>query len=165
MDSGREEVTINPNVATWLVILIHLALGFMTTGLAVDEGFAEDKVTFDHERWRWALGVIGVFLTYRAARALVRSINRATVTYDSAERRSARLRGLLMILIAAGFFVASDDGELAQRSIQFMSWADPVYRVAAFLLVLTGLAQFGRPRGKTQPRETSDVFPDGMPRG
>lgn len=142
---------------------MHLGLGFVTIALAVDEGFAEGKVRFAHERWRWALGAVGVYLTYRAARGLVRSINRATIEYGPKERSRARLRGLFILLIAAGFFIAAQDQELPDRSLAFLSWARPFYTTGAIFLALTGFGQFLNPRGLARQPSAPDAFPEGYP--
>jgi hypothetical protein len=150
----RQEITIRPSVVGWILILMHLGLGFVTIALAVDEKFADGKVTFATERWRVALGLAGLFLTYRAARAVVRTISRAAIELGPHQRRNARIHGAVVLLIAAGFLAAAWNEDLANRSVEFMSWTKPVYIAGGILLLLTGLVQSLNPR--PIPQQTDD---------
>jgi hypothetical protein len=145
---------------TWVLILIHLALGFVTIVFALDEGFADGKVAFASDAWRVALGAAGAFLAYRAARALVRTINRATIDLGPDHYRRARINGMLLELIGAGFLIASWSEDLSANSVAFSSWAKPVYIGGGILLVLTGWVQWLKPGAARQPGSSPSPFPD-----
>lgn len=120
------------------MILAPLAFGFLTIALAVDEGFARGKVAFESDAWRIALGAIGAFVTYRAARALVRTINGATMELSPEESRRQRLRGWIFWLFGGALLLAVFNDEIAERSVSFRSWTRPVYVAGGIFLVLTG---------------------------
>jgi hypothetical protein len=123
----------------------------VTIALAVDDGFAEGKVIFASDAWRYVLGAAGAFLTYRAARALVRAINRATIALTPEHYRGARFFGILMVLIGVGFIIAARSDTLAERSIQLLGSTGHVYFGGGVLLVITGLFQMGRPSAEKAP--------------
>jgi hypothetical protein len=120
------------------MILAPLAFGFLTIALAVDPGFARGKVIFDDQSWRVVLGAIGAFVTYRAARAVVRTINGAPMELSAEETRRQRLRGWIFWLIGGAILLAVFNDEIAQRSVAFRSWTRPVYVAGGIFLVLTG---------------------------
>ena len=134
-----------------MLILVHLAIGFVTIVLAVDEDVAAGKVAFAGDAWRVVLGAAGLFMAYRAGRALVRTINAATIELGPEHFRRARVNGTIALLIGAGFLLASWNHDLAEESIAFSSWAKPVYVSGGLLMILTGLLQFVRPA--TTPRQ------------
>jgi hypothetical protein len=120
------------------MILAPLAFGFVTIALAVDPGFARGKVVFDDQSWRVVLGAIGAFVTYRAARAVVRTINGAPMELSPEETRRQRLRGWIFWLTGGAILLAVFNDEIAQRSVAFRSWTRPVYVAGGIFLVLTG---------------------------
>jgi uncharacterized membrane protein len=120
------------------MILAPLAFGFLTIALAVDQRFARGKVVFDDQSWRIVLGAIGAFVTYRAARAVVRTINGAPMELSPEETRRQRLRGWIFWLTGGAILLAVFNDEIAQRSVAFRSWTRPVYVAGGIFLVLTG---------------------------
>lgn len=154
------EVSLRPSTPTFVLILFNLALGFLSIVFALDENVAEGKVAFANDAWRWALGAAGAFIAYRAARALVRTINAATVDLSPAHFRRARVNGLVLELIGWGFILAAWNHDLGQRSVAFFSWAKPVYGAGGILLVLTGLLQFMKPASTPTQGPEPTSFPD-----
>lgn len=133
----REEVQVRGSLVGWILILAQLAFGFLTVALAVDERFARGKVVFDDEIWRVALGAAGAYLTYRASRAVVRTINRSPVELH-ADDRGTRLRGVVLWLIGGGFLLAALNEDIAARSIDFLGWVGRVYVAGGIYLLLIG---------------------------
>lgn len=129
------------------MILVQFAVGFLTVVFAIDENFAEGKVAFDAGAWKVVFGAVGVFITYRSARALMRTINGTTIELTPEHFRRARLNGTLLELIGIGLLVAVWSEDIARRTIAFDSWAKPLYIVGGILLVLTGLVQWMKPAG------------------
>ena len=127
-------------------MLASLALGFMTVVFALDEHVGGDKVVFAGDAWRVAFGVAGAFITYRSARAMVRTINGASIGLDAAHFRRARLNGAVIELIGIWFLVAAWSRDIGERSVAFTSWTKPVYIAGGILFILTGLAQWVRPK-------------------
>jgi hypothetical protein len=123
----------------WFLILFQLGLGFLTIALAVDGGFARGKAVFDHDNWRVVLGVAGGFLTYRAARGVVRTINRSPVELTAESVRRSRLYGLVLQVIGIGFLLAALNDTVGERSVDFVSWAKPVYVVGGIYVLIMGL--------------------------
>jgi uncharacterized integral membrane protein len=123
----------------WFLILWHLGLGFLTIALAVDERFARGKVVFDHENWRIVLGVAGGFLAYRAARAVVRTVNRAPVELGAEQTRRARVWGVVSQLIGVAFLLAALNETVGEHSVDFVSWTKPVYVAGGILALVMGL--------------------------
>ena len=134
----REEVTVKSSVVGWVLILFQLAIGFVSIAFAVDEGFAEGKVVFDHEAWRIVLGAAGAYLAFRAARAIVRTINRAPVELGPEQRRRSKRHGWIMWIIGAAFLFAALNRPYAERSVRFTAWAKPAAVVSGVYLVLMG---------------------------
>jgi hypothetical protein len=151
---------VRSGVVTSILILAHLALGFVTILLAVDEDVAEGNVRFAGDGWRIALGLAGVFLAYRAGRALVRTINGTAIELSPDVLRRARLNGTLLLLLGAAFLAASWSRSLGGGSVAFYSWARTVYVWGGWFVLLTGLLQFARPA--TTPRSGAEPmsFPD-----
>ena len=150
----HREMTLKASPTTMVLILVNLGLGFMTIVFALDEKVAEGKVAFASDAWRVALGAAGLYLSYRAARALVRTINGTTLELSPEHFRRTRINGTILELIGWGFILAAWNRDLGERSVMFTSWAKPVYIVGGILLVLTGLLQFIRPGG--DPKQGAD---------
>jgi hypothetical protein len=131
-------VKVRSTPVGWLLILLQLGLGFLTIALAVDEGFARGKVAFADDGWRIGFGAIGAYLTYRAARAFVRTINEATVELSDAQRRVSARLGLLSQLIGAAFLFASYNDWAQDHAVAFDSWTKPVYVAGGIYLILMG---------------------------
>jgi hypothetical protein len=142
----EREVTVQPSAVGWILVLYQLVLGFVTMALAVDEGFAEGKVAFQAEPWRVAFGVAGLYLFYRAARGVLRMVNRATVEITPEQHRNSRRHGIVHQLIGAGFLLVIWVGELGERSIEFESWARPFYIAAGIFLVWMGTLHWINPQ-------------------
>jgi hypothetical protein len=123
---------------SWLMILFPLVLGFLTIAFAVDESFARGRVVFDHERWRIAFGLVGAYLTYRAARAFVRTINRASVELGREQVRRSRQHGLVLLAIGAGFLLCVLNEVVGDHSVEFRSWARSLYVAGGIYLLLMG---------------------------
>ena len=151
-----EEVTIRPGPVAWILTLLQLGLGFMTIALAVDEGFARGKVFFAADGWRVALGAIGAFLFYRAARGIVRTINRTPVELSPQTRRSTRVYGVIVQLIGGAFWLAASNGEVAAHSIAFDGWAGSVYLVSGIFLVFFGTFYWMDPAKLAKARRAAE---------
>jgi hypothetical protein len=156
----HREMKLRGGPFSWVLILFQLVAGFLMVVFALDQDFARGKVAFDGSSWRVAFGIVGVFLTYRGARALVRTINGATLELSPDHFRRVRINGTLLELIGVALLVAAWGEDVIPDSISFDSWARPLYVAEGILLVLTGLLQFLRPG--TTPRQGLDPtsFPD-----
>jgi len=131
-------VKVQSTPVGWLLILLQLGLGFLTVALAVDDGFARGKVVFAEDGWRIGFGVVGAYLTYRAARALVRTINEATVELSDAQRRTSARLGLVSQLIGAAFLFAAYNDWVGDHAVAFKSWTRPVFIAGGIYLILMG---------------------------
>jgi hypothetical protein len=129
----------------------------VTVVFAVDENFARGRVAFANSGWKVAFGAAGVFLTYRAARALMRTINRATIELTPEHFRRARINGIVLELIGIGFLLAAWNDGVAEHSIAFGSWATPLYITEGILSVVTGLLQWMKPA--TSPPQDAPPLP------
>ena len=144
----REEftVTAEPNVVGFLMGFFQLGIGLLTVVLAVNQGFAEGKIRFDGQEWRYAFGAFGAYIFFRAARGIVRMITRATLEVGPDQYREARRHGLTQQLRGAGFLVVAWSDWVAERSVAFLSWTEPLYVAAGIFMFLMGTLHWINPR-------------------
>lgn len=135
----RQEVTVSSSRTSWLIILFPLALGFLAIAFALDKNFARGRIVFDHDNWRIAFGLVGAYLTFRAARAFVRTINRTTVALGPEQLRRSRLNGLVLQAIGAAFLLAAWNDTVGEHSVDFRSWAQTLYATGGIFLLIMGL--------------------------
>jgi predicted phage tail protein len=140
------EVTAEPNVVGFLMTLYQLVIGLVTIAFAVFDDFAEGNVAFDHERWRYAFGALGLYLSFRAARGMVRMLARSKLTLSEEKHRDARRHGLTQQLRGAGFLLIAWSDALAERSVAFLSWTEPFYVTAGLFMVLMGTLHWINPQ-------------------
>jgi uncharacterized membrane protein len=136
--ADREEVAVRSTPVGWLLILVQLAFGFVTVAFAVDEGFARGKVVYARVEWRYVLGLIGLFLFYRAARAVVRTVNHATVELSAEQQRRSKRLGRVSEVIGIAFLLASYTPWVKEHSVAFASWAKPLYTTVGCFLIVMG---------------------------
>lgn len=126
--------------------LVQLGIGGLTVALALHEGFAEGNIRFDNESWRWGFGAFGAYIFYRAARAVVRMITRANLEIGPERYREARRHGLTQQLRGAGFLLVAWSDYLAERSVAFLSWTEPVYVWGGLFMVFMGTLHWINPQ-------------------
>lgn len=145
-ESQTSTVTADPSGMGYLMALFQLGIGLLTVVLAVHEGFAEGKVVFDHERWRYAFGAFGLYLAFRAARGLVRMITRAKLEIGPDQYRDSRRHGITQQLRGAGFLLVAWSDYVAERSVAFLSWTESVYVTAGIFTLVMGTLHWINPQ-------------------
>lgn len=135
-----EEMPARSGAGGWLFVLLHLAVGGVSLGLALSEDWAAGKAEFSGDAWRGVLALVGAGLTFLALRAAVRTVQGRSPKLTPALHRRARNRGRVLILAGAGLFTMALVAPVADVTISFSGWAKPFYAGAGVYLTLMGLA-------------------------
>lgn len=134
-----EEIPARQGAGGWLVVVLHLALGGVTLGLAVDEEFARGKAAFANDAWRAVFGAVGALLVFLALRGIVRTLRGETHRLTPELYRRARARGRVLILVGLAFLAMAVVGPVSDETVSFDDWTKPFYIGGGAYLALMGL--------------------------
>ena len=141
--AGQPDDTVvmpSAGVAGFLFGFVHLAIGGVAVALSVDEGFAEGKVVFAADAWRFLLGAVGGLMGLLAVRGFVRMAGGQRPVLSKEVRRRAARRGLVLVLVGAWFLATAVVEPLADETIRFGSWTRTLFGFGGAYLVLLGLS-------------------------
>ena len=150
-----EEMPTRPTAKTWLFLFAHLAIGAVTTALAVSEDFAAGKATFAAEAWRVVFGLAGAGLTFLTLRGMLRTLNDPTPSLTPERRRRAALRARSLIVVGLVFFVVAAVEAVGEETVSLTGWAKPLYLGGGAYLVLIGLLMQWDPTRFTRLRRVA----------
>lgn len=144
---GQPIAAGRPERIPWLMVLLHLAIGGVALALAVNEDFAAGKAAFASDSWRILLGAAGAGIAFTGVRGVFRNLNQSVPTLTEERRRSARIGGVLLILIGAAFVTVSTSDAVAADAVAFDSWAQPLFLGGGIYLLALGLLLQLNPAG------------------
>lgn len=134
-----EHVPARPSLVSWLILVLHGALGVASIGLAANEESAAGKVAFANDAWRVALGVSGAWLLFVAARALYRNITGWVAEISPEVVGRHRWKGLVLLVLGIWFFGAAQWEGVARETFAVADWAETLYTGGGIYLGILGL--------------------------
>ena len=140
-----EPHTVKPSRFGLIFVLYTAVMGILCLAFAVNGDFAEDRVLFAEDTYRYVLGGIGAVLAFLAARGIGRILRGDKVMYDAEAHRRAKLIGLVMGLIGLFLFLASAVTPIGEKTVLFEGWAKPTFIVFGVWNMLMGLGQQWNP--------------------
>lgn len=135
-----EYAPARPNKSVWLFAFLHLALGVVTTGLAISEDFAAGKATFSSELWRGVFGLVGSAFVFLSLRGLVRTLSGSAKALTPETRRRGAVKGRVLIAVGVVLFALAAVEALGDETVSLSGWTKPFYMAGGAYLVLIGLA-------------------------